>query len=126
MGSLSDQGYFSRMQHIIQYRPTIGLGNDQDLLTSDIDPLLQDDSGNTMVNPIASIEGEQREKRNRYLTLNGGLEYKLLPSLIYNGSIGYRTRATNPSFPGSSPRHCYTITSEPSATLKVATTLFFS
>ncbi len=95
MGSLSDQGYFSRMQHIIQYRPTIGLGNDQDLLTSDIDPLLQDDSGNTMVNPIASIEGEQREKRNRYLTLNGGLEYKLLPSLIYNGSIGYRTRDYN-------------------------------
>ncbi len=95
MGSLSDQGYFSRMQHIIQYRPTIGLGDDQELLTSDIDPLLQDDSGNTMVNPIASIEGEQRAKRNRYLTLNGGLEYKLLPSLVYNGSIGYRTRDYN-------------------------------
>lgn len=93
IGSLNDGGRFSRMAHIWQYRPTIGInGEDIDLVNNDEDPALVDDSGNQMQNPIASIAGEKRNKRNKNLQMNGDITYKILNNLTYKGSIGFVNR----------------------------------
>lgn len=93
LGSLNDGGRFSRMAHIWQYRPTIGInGDDRDLVTNDEDPALVDDSGNQMQNPIASIEGEHRKKRNKILQMNADLTVKIIDGLTYKGTIGIRNR----------------------------------
>lgn len=93
LGSLSEQSYFSRMQHIIQYRPTIGKNrDDMDLILYQNDPITDDDSGNQMQNPIVSIENEERARRNQILQLNANLTYELLKDLTYRGNIGYRKR----------------------------------
>lgn len=48
MGTSENTDRFNKMQHIIQYRPTIGIqGADADLLFGE-DPILADDSGNVM------------------------------------------------------------------------------
>ena len=48
MGTSEGGDRFNKMQHILQYRPTIGInGVDTDLL-GDEDPLFADDSGNVM------------------------------------------------------------------------------
>jgi len=96
MGSLNDAGQFSRMQHIIQYRPIYEkYKNDRDLLNFQKDPITEDDSGNQMQNPLISIEAEQRERRNKILSLNGELSYSILKNLRYRGTIGLRTRTTD-------------------------------
>ena len=93
MGSLNEGGRFSRMQHIIQYRPVISRdGNDNDLLNMDIDPILDDDSGNVMVNPNTSITEEKRTRKNRILNLNASVTYQILPNLTYRGMVGMGRR----------------------------------
>lgn len=93
IGSLNDTGRFSRMAHIWQYRPTIGImGDDVDLVNKDEDPALLDDSGNQMQNPIASIEAEKRERRNKNLQLNADFTFKILNNLVYKGSMGMINR----------------------------------
>lgn len=93
MGSLSEVSYFSRMQHIVQYRPIISkYGNDQDLVLYQKDPVLEDDSGNQMQNPIVSIENEYQLKHNQNSIFNGELTYDLTKRLTYRGSVGYKTR----------------------------------
>ncbi|MDR1336973.1 MAG: TonB-dependent receptor [Tannerella sp.] len=94
LGSLQEAGYFSRMRHIIQYRPIIGRnGNDSDLLTLQNDPLIEDESGNQMQNPLYSIRGEDRERMNRVFSINGDVSYRILKNLTYKGSAGVRSRA---------------------------------
>ncbi len=94
LGSLSETSYFSRMQHIIQYRPTIGKNrDDQDLVLYQNDPITDDDSGNQMQNPIVSIDNEKRLRKNKMLQLNGNFTYEIIKDLTYRGNIGYRTRA---------------------------------
>ncbi len=96
LGSLQDGGAFSRMQHVIQYRPTIGKsGNDLDLIINDDDPILLLEGASPMQSPIASIEGETTNKRNRILNINGDTEIKLLRNLTYRGSLGVRKRLYN-------------------------------
>ncbi|MDD2284700.1 MAG: TonB-dependent receptor [Paludibacter sp.] len=96
LGSLQDGGAFSRMQHVIQYRPTIGKnGQDEGLIINDDDPLLLLEGASPMQSPIASIEGETKNKRNRILNLNGDVEIKLLKNLSYRGSLGVRKRLYN-------------------------------
>ena len=93
LGSLNEGGRFGRMAHIWQYRPTIGIkGEDIDLVNNDEDPALVDDSGNQVQNPLASIAGEKRSKRNKTLQLNGDITYQILKNLTYNGSIGMRDK----------------------------------
>lgn len=92
MGSLKETGYFSRMQQIIQYRPINRLGfPDSDLMVGN-DPLLTDESGNQMVSPLVSIENELRKVRDRYLGMNGDVQWKLMKTLSYRGAVGMRTR----------------------------------
>lgn len=96
LGSLNESGYFSRMQHILQYRPVIGkYGNDSDLLTLQRDPITDEDSGNQMQNPLISIQSEERNRENKSLQLNGEVQFKILDNLIYRGSVGLRERRLN-------------------------------
>lgn len=89
LGSLNEGGRFSRMQHIIQYRPVISRdGNDQDLLNMDVDPILDNDSGNVMVNPNTSITEEKRKRTSRILNINASITYNILPNLTYRGMVG--------------------------------------
>ena len=96
LGTLQEGGSFSRMQHVIQYRPTIGKnGNDEQLLIDDDDPVLLLEGASQMQSPIASIESEQRDKRNRILSINGDVQIKILKDLSYRGTIGLRKRTIN-------------------------------
>lgn len=93
LGSLQEGGASSRMQHVIQYRPTIGKnGNDEQLLIDDDDPALLLEGASQMQSPIASIESELRTKRNQILSMNGDLEIRLPKDLTYRGTIGIRRR----------------------------------
>lgn len=96
LGSLQDGGAFSRMQHVIQYRPTIGKnGSDSDLINNDDDPVLLLSGASPMQSPIASIESETIDKRNRVLTINGEVEVKIRKDLSYRGTVGARKRLKN-------------------------------
>ena len=69
------------MQHILQYRPTIGInGVDTDLL-GDEDPLFADDSGNVMQNPLLSAAEETKDREWRTFQANAGATIKLLKGL---------------------------------------------
>ncbi len=93
LGSLNESGQFSRMQHILQYRPIIGkYGDDRDLLIFQVDPAIEEDSGNQMQNPLMSIDAEERTRRNKSLALNGELSIKLTDYLTYRGTVGLRNR----------------------------------
>ena len=96
LGSLQEGGAFSRMQHVIQYRPTIGKnGSDNDLLINDDDPVLLLEGASPMQSPIASIESESIEKRNRILNINGDAEIKFNKEWSYRGTVGIRKRMRN-------------------------------
>ncbi|MBM6735190.1 TonB-dependent receptor [Mediterranea massiliensis] len=93
LGTLQEGGASSRMQHVIQYRPTIGKnGDDAQLLIDDDDPALLLEGASQMQSPIATIESELRDRRNQILSINGDLEIKLLKGLTYRGTIGMRRR----------------------------------
>ena len=78
------------MQHVIQYRPTIGKsGNDAQLLIDDDDPVLMLEGASQMQSPIASIESEQIEKRNRILSINGDVQIKIMKDLSYRGTVEF-------------------------------------
>ena len=50
MGTSEGGDRFNKMQHILQYRPMVGINGTDDLLLGDEDPLLVDDTGNVMQN----------------------------------------------------------------------------
>lgn len=93
IGSLTEASYFSRMQHIVQYRPTIGKNRDDyDLVRFQNDPIRDDESGNQMQNPIVSIENEKQNRINKLFIFNAEATYNILKNLTYKFSIGYRTK----------------------------------
>lgn len=92
MGTSESNATFSKLTHIAQYRPTIGkFGNDQDLITSDEDPLLVDDSGNVLQNPLVSAEAEHREKLRKQTTINASLKFNLMDGLYAKVDAGLRS-----------------------------------
>lgn len=96
LGSLQEGGSFSRMQHVIQYRPTFGKnGDDNQLLIDDDDPVLMLEGASPMQSPIASVESELMDKRNRILSINGDVQIKLTKDLSYRGTLGVRKRTIN-------------------------------
>lgn len=96
LGTLQEGGAYSRMQHVIQYRPTIGKnGIDQQLLIDDDDPVLLLEGASQMQSPMATIESEQRDKRNRILSINGDIQIKFTKELSYRGTAGIRKRTIN-------------------------------
>ena len=65
-GSSTD-ARFNKMAQILQYRPTIGIqGSDEELLAGR-DPLLVDESGNVVQNPLVNAAEEKRRPRDTYL-----------------------------------------------------------
>lgn len=96
LGTLQEGGAYSRMQHVIQYRPTIGKnGSDEQLLIDDDDPVLLLEGASQMQSPMATIESEQRDKRNRIMSINGDVQIKFTKDLSYRGTIGIRKRTIN-------------------------------
>lgn len=70
MGTSEDNTRFNKMEHILQYRPTVGIyGNDSDLLVGE-DPLLEDDQSNPMQSPLVSAAEETKDKLQRILQIN--------------------------------------------------------
>lgn len=89
-GGSSSDARFNKMSHILQYRPTVGiLGNDIDLLNGE-DPILADDSGNVMQNPLISAREETNDREYRTFNINGGLTYNILKGLSFRNTTGYR------------------------------------
>ncbi len=81
---------FNKLAQILAYRPTAGIrGNDADLLTFD-DPILQDDSGNTMVNPILAAQSERDDRKNRTLQASVSFSFKLGRGWTLRSSEGTR------------------------------------
>lgn len=94
MGTSEGGDRFNKMQHILQYRPTIGInGNDIDLL-GDEDPLFVDDTGNVMQNPLLSAAEETKDREYRTFQANGGFTFKIIKGLSFRNTTGmrYQTR----------------------------------
>lgn len=95
MGTSEGGDRFNKMQHILQYRPTIGIAGDDRLLVDlDEDPVLSDDSGNVMQNPVLSASEETNNKEYRTFQANGGFNFKIIKGLNFRNSTGmnYYTR----------------------------------
>lgn len=90
MGTSEQSTRFNKMEHILQYRPTVGIyGNDKDLLLGE-DPLLEDDETNPMQSPVVSAAEERKKKLQRILQVNGGFTYKFSKHLNFRNTIGVR------------------------------------
>lgn len=94
MGTSDGGDRFNKMQHILQYRPTIGMAGSDELLLNDEDPIFADDSGNVMQNPLLSAAEEKNNKEYRTIQANGGFNFKIVKGLTFINSTGmrYQTR----------------------------------
>lgn len=96
-GSSGTGDRFNKMQHILQYRPTAGINMDDSFLLEDEDPILLDDSGNVMQNPLISAKEEHKVTEFRTIQANGGFTINLLKNLTFANTSGmrYQTRRYN-------------------------------
>lgn len=94
MGTSEGGDRFNKMQHILQYRPMVGINGTDDLLLGDEDPLLVDDTGNVMQNPLLSAAEETKDREYRTFQANGGFILKLIKGLSFRNTTGmrYQTR----------------------------------
>ena len=94
MGTSEGGVRFNKMQHILQYRPMVGINGTDDLLLGDEDPLLVDDTGNVMQNPLLSAAEETKDREYRTFQANGGFTLKLIKGLSFRNTTGmrYQTR----------------------------------
>ena len=92
-GGSNTDARFNKMAQILQYRPTIGIkGSDDELLMGE-DPLLTDEAGNVMQNPLINAAEEKDDREIRTLQANGGLTYKIMKELTFRNNTGMRYRA---------------------------------
>ncbi len=88
---------FNKLAQIIAYRPTIGIrGNDSELLYYD-DPILQDDSGNTMVNPVRAAASEKDDRKVRTVQGVATLTFRLGRGWTFRSTNGTRYQNTRRS-----------------------------
>ena len=94
MGTSEGGDRFNKMQHILQYRPMVGINGTDELLLGDEDPLLVDDTGNVMQNPLLSAAEETKDREYRTFQANGGFTLKLIKGLSFRNTTGmrYQTR----------------------------------
>ena len=94
MGTSEGGDRFNKMQHILQYRPMVGINGTDDLLLGDEAPLLVDDTGNVMQNPLLSAAEETKDREYRTFQANGGFTLKLIKGLSFRNTTGmrYQTR----------------------------------
>lgn len=102
MGTSEGSTRFNKMEHILQYRPVIGLyGNDADLLYGD-DPLLEDELTNPMVSPLVSASAETKDRLARSLQISGGFTFTFNKQWNFRNNTGMRYSNTrNDVFYGS-------------------------
>lgn len=81
---------FNKMTSILQYRPTAGIKGDDASLLEGEDPILADDSGNTMQNPLITAREELNDREYRTFSTNGDLTYTILKGLTWRTAVGYR------------------------------------
>ena len=90
MGTSENSTRFNKMEHIIQYRPTVGIyGEDSDLLIGE-DPLLEDDETNPMQSPLVSAAEETKKKLQRVLQVSGGFTFNFNKHFSFRNTIGFR------------------------------------
>lgn len=90
MGTSENANRFNKMEHILQYRPVIGLsGNDRDLIEGE-DPFMADDESNPMQSPIISAREEQKKLTQRNFQVNGGFTYNFNKRLSFRTTVGFR------------------------------------
>lgn len=90
MGTSESNTRFNKMEHIVQYRPTVGIyGEDTDLLVGD-DPLLVDEEDNPMQNPLVSAAEETKKKLQRVLQVSGGFTFNFNKHLSFRNTLGFR------------------------------------
>lgn len=93
MGTSSGDTRFNKMEHILQYRPTIGIyGNDQDLLENE-DKIIDDDS-NPVQNPLLSASQETNDRQIRTFQANGGFTFNFTKNFSFRNSTGMRYQTT--------------------------------
>ena len=94
MGTSENGDRFNKMQHILQYRPTMGIkGSDEELIGLVVDPMI-DDSGNVMRNPLVSASEETKDRQFRTFNANAGAVITLAKGLTFSNTTGmrYQTR----------------------------------
>ena len=84
---------FNKLQHILQYRPIIGIKGEDSELLGDEDALIMDESGNVMQNPLLSASAETNNRIRRTIQANGGFSYKILKGLTFSNTTGMRYQA---------------------------------
>lgn len=90
MGTSESTNRFNKMEHILQYRPVIGLyGTDDDLLKGE-DPLLKDDESNPMQSPLISAAEETKDRIIRTFLANGGFTFNFNNRLSFRNNTGMR------------------------------------
>lgn len=90
MGTSENGDRFNKMQHILLYRPTAGIQGADDLLLTGMDPILVDETGNVMQNPLISAAEEHKKREWRTIQANGGLTFKIIKGLNFRNSTGMR------------------------------------
>lgn len=94
MGTSENGDRFNKMQHILQYRPTMGIkGTNEELIGHVVDPMI-DDSGNVMRNPLVSAREETKDRQFRTFNANAGAVITLAKGLTFSNTTGmrYQTR----------------------------------
>lgn len=90
MGTSESSNRFNKMEHILQYRPVVGLeGDDRDLIIGE-DPFLVDDESNPMQSPIVSAQEEKKDRMIQSFQANGGFTFKFTPKFSFRNSTGMR------------------------------------
>ena len=93
MGTSDGDTRFNKMEHILQYRPTIGIyGDDYDLLLNE-DKIIDDES-NSVQNPLLSAAQETNDKLVRTFQANGGFTFHFNKRLSFRNSTGMRYQTT--------------------------------
>lgn len=91
MGTSELSNRFNKLEHVLQYRPTVGIyGKDESLLTGD--DMLMDDDDNPMQSPVLSAKEEEKETVTRNFQVNGGFTITFSKHLSFRNATGYRYR----------------------------------
>lgn len=94
MGTSENSNRFNKMEHILQYRPVIGLtGNDRDLIAGE-DPFLTDDESNPMQSPVISAREEKKSRIIRSFQVNGGFTFNFNKRFSFRNNTGMRYQSS--------------------------------
>lgn len=83
---------FNKLAQILQYRPTYGIQGSDDILLEGEDPLLMDEQGNTVQNPLINAAEEKDNREVRTLQANGGFTYTFFKGFSFRNTTGMRYR----------------------------------